>query len=114
VHRREVALVLAQRERALETAFLTHPERFKGRRPHAPAPPTAVWINPPALDRNGEPSPRSRQNLRIGDGQGKDDALIAPESDATEAAKGPGTPEIELIAPLDDVEARRVVTSAGH
>jgi putative transposase len=114
VHRGEVALVLAQRERALAAAFLAHPERFKGRRPHAPAPAVAVWINPPALDRNGEPSPRSRRNLRIGSGQGKDDPLRASQSDGTERGKGTGTPEIEIITPLADTGHRRVVTTAGH
>ena len=31
----------------LETAFLAHPKRFKGRQPQPPALPTAAWINPP-------------------------------------------------------------------
>jgi putative transposase len=114
VHRGEVELVLAERERALEAAFLAHPQRFKGRRPHAPAPPSAVWINPPALDRNGEPSPRSRQNLQIGPGQGKDDAHISPESDETEGGKGTGTPEIGSTTPIDDVVDHCIVTIAGH
>lgn len=114
VHRGEVEVVLAERERALEVAFRAHPERFKGRPPHPPAPPTAVWINPPALDRNGAPSPRSRQNLRIDAGHGKDDALRAAQSDAPQGGKGTGTPEIELIVPLDDADNRRLVTSAGH
>jgi putative transposase len=114
VHRGEVELVLAERGRALDAAFLAHPERFKGRQPLAPAAPVAVWINPPALDRNGDPSPRSRQNLLIDAGQGKDDALRASQSDATEGGKGTGTPEIDLIAPHDDADDRRVVTSAGH
>ena len=104
VHRGEVELVLAERRRALDAAFLAHPERFKGRQPIPPAPPIAVWINPPALDRNGDPSPRSRQNLWIDGGQGKDDALRASQSDATEGGKGTGTPEIDLIVPLDGVD----------
>lgn len=114
VHRGEVAPVLAARRRALEAAFLAHPMRFKGRQPLPPAPPTAVWINPPALDRNGDPSPRSRQNLLIDGGQGKHDAPSASQSDATQGGKGTGTPEIDRIVPLDGVDDRRVVTSAGH
>jgi len=114
VHRGEVALVLAERQRALAAAFRAHPERFKGRQPLPPAPPTTVWINPPALDRNGDPSPRSRLNLLIDGGQGKDDAPRAARSDATEGGKGTGIPEIDLIVPLDGVDDRRVVTSAGH
>jgi transposase-like protein len=91
VHRGEVAAVLAERQRALDAAFRAHPEHFKGRAPHAPAPPTAVWINPPALDRNGAPSTRSRQNLRIDGGQGKDEALRASQRDATDRGKAAGS-----------------------
>jgi putative transposase len=114
VHRGEVAEVLAERQRALAAACRAHPERFKGRAPHAPAPPTAVWINPPALDRNGDPSTRSRQNLRIDGGQGKDGALRASQRDATDPGKGPGTPKIEVIAPVGGADQFRVVTTAGH
>jgi len=114
VHRGEVAQVLAERQRALDVAFLAHAERFKGRAPHAPAPPPAVWINPPALDRNGDPSPRSRQNLHIDGRQGKNEALGASHSDATEQGKGPGTPEIEVIAAVGGADECRVVTTAGH
>ena len=114
VHRSEVERVLAERRRALDAAFLAHPERFKGRWPLPPAPPRAVWINPPALDRNGDRSPRSRQNLLLDGAQGQDDALRASQSDATEGATGTSTPEINLIVPLDDADDRRVVTSAGH
>ena len=35
------------RQAALDAAFLTTSERFKGRRPHPPELPTAAWINPP-------------------------------------------------------------------
>jgi putative transposase len=114
VHRGEVAQVQAARQRALDLAFLAHPERFKGRAPHAPAPPTAVWINPPALDRNGAPSPRSRQTVRIDGGQANADALRASQSDATQRGKGTGTPEIEVITPLVGVGDRRIITPAGH
>jgi len=41
------------RQDALDTAFLTHPKRFKGRRP---APPTAVWINPPPTEKTDDTS----------------------------------------------------------
>jgi len=114
VHRGEVERVLAERTRALEAAFLAHPERFKGRRPLPPAPPTAVWINPPALDRNGDPSPRSRHNLSIDGGREQNDALSASQRDATQGGKGMGTPEIDRIIPLDGVADRRVTTRAGH
>jgi putative transposase len=114
VHRGAVDLVLAERRRALDAAFLAHPERFKRRPPLPPAPPTAVWINPPALDRNGHPRPRSRQPLVIDGAQGKDDALRVSQSDATEGGKGTGTPEIDLNVPLDGADDRRVVISTGH
>jgi putative transposase len=114
VHRGEINSVLARREHALAAAFLAHPERFKGRRPVPPAPPSAVWINPPALDRNGDPSPRSRQNVQIGPAQGKNDALGSPRIDATEGGVGMGTPRIDPIALRDEVDDRTIVTNAGH
>jgi putative transposase len=36
-----------ERQAALDTAFLTHPKRFKGRRPQLAPLPIAAWINPP-------------------------------------------------------------------
>jgi putative transposase len=114
VHRGEVALVTAQRELALEAAFRAHPERFKNRPPQPPAPPRAVWINPPALDRTGSPSPRSRQNLALTGPADKTDASSAFRSHAIEEGKGMGTPEIQLIG-ADDVELdHRVVSTVAQ
>ena len=48
VHYGRAAERLEQRSRILETAFLAHPERFKGRRPLPGVLPEAVWINPPS------------------------------------------------------------------
>jgi putative transposase len=97
VHRGEVELIIEKRARALDAAFRAHPERFKGRRPSPPGPPSAVWINPPALDRNGETSPRSRQNLEIGPHREKTDALSASRTDELEEGKGTGTPRNRSI-----------------
>jgi putative transposase len=47
VHYGRVPQLLAQRQAVLDAAFANHPERFTGGPPHAPAPPKAVWINPP-------------------------------------------------------------------
>jgi putative transposase len=47
VHTGQAPHVLAQRQQVLQQAYLTHPERFVLGRPHPPALPTAVWINPP-------------------------------------------------------------------
>ena len=110
VHRGETDPAFARRERALAAAFRAHPERFKGRRPAPPAPPSAVWINPPALDRNGDPSPRSRQNVQIGPVQGKNDAPGSPRIDATDRAVGMSTPKTEH----DEVDDQLIVTSARH
>jgi transposase InsO family protein len=107
VHRGEVARVTAQRQRALDTAFRAHPERFKGRRPLPPAPPSAVWINPPARDRNGDPSPRSRRNLPLDGRRAQNDALRAPRSHELEGRQGVGTPEITPAAPADNQLERR-------
>jgi putative transposase len=40
--------VLAARQAVLDAAYAAHPERFVRRKPKPLAPPTAVWINPPA------------------------------------------------------------------
>ena len=114
VHRGEVELVTEKRGRALDAAFLAHPERFKGRRPIPPGPPTEVWINPPSLNRNGDPSPRSRQNLQIDPGQGNDGALRASRSDATQPGKGMGTPEISVITVANNHLDRHIITTVGQ
>jgi putative transposase len=96
VHYDETAAILAARTRTLDAAFTAHPARFKGRPPRVPQAPTAVWINPPALDRDGAPSRRSRAN----------GALSAPQSDATDEVQGTGTPPIEELTVVDaDVAA---------
>jgi putative transposase len=114
VHRGEVELVIEKRGRALDAAFLAHPERFKGRRPLPPGPPTEVWINPPALDRNGDPSSRSRRNLLIDATRPTDDAPRAPRSDVTQGAKGMGAPEISLLDDTDNHFDGHVVTTVGQ
>jgi putative transposase len=48
VHQGHAVAVTAARRGVLAAAYQAHPERFVRGRPHAPAPPTAVWINPPA------------------------------------------------------------------
>lgn len=45
----------ATRQAALDAAFRTKPERFKGRRPMPPELPVAVWINPPTTEKADEP-----------------------------------------------------------
>lgn len=40
--------VTAARQGVLAAAYQAHSERFVRGRPQPPAPPTAVWINPPA------------------------------------------------------------------
>ena len=42
--------IIRRRNEVLLKAFLEHPDRFKGKIPHAPEMPNAVWINPPKLD----------------------------------------------------------------
>jgi len=102
VHYGKVDDVMEKREKALAAAFRAHPERFKGRQPVSPAPQMEVWINPPALDRNGDPSSRSRQNVVVEQDQTRTDALTAPETDAAPGGKGMGTPGIEHLSAIDD------------
>jgi putative transposase len=47
VHHGRAEAVLAQRQRTLETACATHPERFVRGTPVLQSLPEAVWINPP-------------------------------------------------------------------
>jgi putative transposase len=47
VHYGRVPELLAQRQVVLDGAFARHPERFTRGHPRVPAPPKAVWINPP-------------------------------------------------------------------
>ncbi len=47
VHYERIPELLAQRQEVLDDAFVRHPERFAGGHPQVPAPPRAVWINPP-------------------------------------------------------------------
>jgi putative transposase len=48
VHHGQATAVTAARRDVLAAAYQAHPERFVRGRPQPPAPPTAVWINPPA------------------------------------------------------------------
>jgi putative transposase len=112
VHYGKVDEVMERRERALAAAFRDHPERFKGRRPVSPKPPTAVWINPPALDRNGDPSSRSRQNVAIEQDQQKTDVLSTPESNVIQESKRVATPAIENFMPIDHHRDHRLAVDA--
>ena len=47
VHYGHAEEVLAERQRVLDAAYATHPERFVNGPPKVPSLPQAVWINPP-------------------------------------------------------------------
>jgi len=47
VHYGRIADVLAQRQTVMDQAFARTPDRFPNGPPRVPAPPRAVWINPP-------------------------------------------------------------------
>ena len=49
IHYGQAAHLWTQRQRALERAYATHPERFVKGAPQPPALPKAVWINPPKV-----------------------------------------------------------------
>jgi putative transposase len=56
VHDGTATQIQARREETLREAFLTHPERFHGRRPLPPQLPTRAWINqPPASLQTDQP-----------------------------------------------------------
>jgi len=60
VHHGRAHEVRARRQAALTAAWHATPERFVRRPPIAPAPPEAVWINPPAP----KSAPASEENAR--------------------------------------------------
>ena len=47
VHHGRAQALYQHRAQTLDTAFLAHPKRFKGKAPQPPKLPTAAWINPP-------------------------------------------------------------------
>ena len=96
MHHGKAAEVVAKRAIVLEAAWQKHPERFVHGRPTPEAPPTSVWINPPApatVDRlpaspeaeapqSTPPSravPEQRDGLKTPPVEGPDEALPARE-----------------------------------
>ena len=53
VHHDRAKAVLEQRERALQVAWIKHPERFVQGIPKPSPLPEEVWINPPPTSSNG-------------------------------------------------------------
>ena len=53
VHYGDTRAIRAARQTVLDEGHRRHPDRFVRKPPEAPAPPTAVWINPPALPLDG-------------------------------------------------------------
>jgi putative transposase len=51
VHYGHAKAMLATRQAALDAAYLAHPTRFKSKRPSTHPMPTAVWINPPPMEK---------------------------------------------------------------
>jgi putative transposase len=47
VHHGQAQVLFRQRANTLNTAFVSHPNRFKGNCPQPPRLPVAAWINPP-------------------------------------------------------------------
>lgn len=57
VHYGHASAIIAQRQLALDAAYLAHPKRFVNRPPKHPALPGAVWINPPQTIRPDDNAP---------------------------------------------------------
>ena len=55
VHFGNAAQVISERQSVLDAAYLRHPERFVKRAPLHPSLPDAVWINPPASNKEFTP-----------------------------------------------------------
>jgi putative transposase len=55
VHYGQAAQLISQRQIVLNAAYHRHPERFVRRPPQHPSLPDAVWINPPASNKENTP-----------------------------------------------------------
>ena len=55
VHYRQTGPLIQQRQAVLDRAYQKHPERFVRRPPQHPSLPDAVWINPPASNKENTP-----------------------------------------------------------
>jgi putative transposase len=64
VHHRQVDEVRAKRQRVLDEAYASHPERFVKGNPIAPKAPDQVWINPPQSATMASSSPAE---VRLGE-----------------------------------------------
>jgi putative transposase len=79
LHYAEAEQIIAGRAATLARAFDAHPNRFKGRCPSPPPPPTEVWINPPS----------STAAARVTETE----LHRSLQSDDPKRGKGQGTPE---------------------
>jgi putative transposase len=55
VHHGQAAQLISKRQAVLDLAYQAHPERFVRRPPLHPSLPNAVWINPPASNKENTP-----------------------------------------------------------
>jgi putative transposase len=55
VHYGQAAQLISKRQAVLDVAYHAHPERFVRRAPQHPSLPDAVWINPPASNKENTP-----------------------------------------------------------
>jgi putative transposase len=55
VHYGHAAQLISKRQAVLDVAYHAHPERFVRRAPQHPSLPDAVWINPPASNKENTP-----------------------------------------------------------
>ncbi len=55
VHHGQAVQLISKRQAVLDVAYRNHPERFVRRPPQHPSLPDAVWINPPASNKENTP-----------------------------------------------------------
>jgi putative transposase len=98
VHYGRAGEMLAARQRTLDVAFGTHPERFVRKRPEPMALPEAVWINPPKENDTSDDQ-RSSREMRKGL-----PTSVGGKPDAPSAHPRPGYPSSSCVpAELDSV-----------
>jgi len=97
---------VAARGQVLSAAFAAHSERFVAGVPRPPAPPTAVWINPPKKAPS-EPNPVSPSD------RDQNFALIAPYSPAADSTHIQVSPQNDVEPTLPIVGAQHATTTAA-
>jgi putative transposase len=103
VHQGLTGRVLAARKRVLAAAYATHPERFVRGEPSPAAPPSEVWINPPAAAAAASVSAASNPapDLPLLGGLSRGDSEAALDRPPVSGYAGPGEAHKPVVTVVD-------------